>query len=195
MAPRKTSAQRRVEKAPASAFRKLSKTELGKLGLSLKSERYVETGKRVTKNTLSISKRSFTVKQRGMGPEALAEAHAEARVPYLSKSTQAAAEKQRKTRLAKPLSEKRSAEAQRKFERDAAKTDRVCPRPEAIRKSGKRAGQRPAPYNVNQAQRSTVNDLFRRKLAGEWIAPGEWHMLMDFAHTTNSPYLSRLMIS
>ena len=130
-----------------------------------------------------------------MGPEAWPKRTPKPAFRIVSKATQAAAEKQRKTRLAKPLSEKRFAEAQRKFERDAAKTDRVCPRPEAIRKSGKRAGQRPAPYSVSQAQRSTVNDLFRRKLAGEWIAPGEWHMLMDFAHTTNSPYLSRLMIS
>ena len=44
MAPRKTRAQRRVENAPASAFRKLSKIELGKLGLSRKAERYVESG-------------------------------------------------------------------------------------------------------------------------------------------------------
>ena len=96
MAPRKTAAQRRVEKAPASAFRKLSKAELGKLGLSLKSERYIETGKRVTKNTTTISKRSFTVKQFGAGPEKLSAARAEGAYPYKSKASQAAAEKQRK---------------------------------------------------------------------------------------------------
>lgn len=122
MATRKTSAQRRVEKAPASAFRKLNKTELGKLGLSLKSERYVETDKRVTKNTLTISKRSFTVKQFGAGPEKLVEARAEGRIPYRSKATQAAAEKQRRTRLKRPLSEKHSGEAYRRFERKPRKS-------------------------------------------------------------------------
>ena len=57
------------------------------------------------------------------------------------------------------------------------------------------AGKHPGSYAVSETQRSTVSDLFRRKLAGEYLDNGEWHMLMDFAYSTNSPYLPRLMMS
>jgi hypothetical protein len=75
MSTKKTRTQRRIESAPASAFRKLRKTELSKLGLSPKSERYIEIGKRVSKNTTTISKRALTTKRFGAGPEKLAAAH------------------------------------------------------------------------------------------------------------------------
>jgi len=40
-------------------FRKLSPAELRKIGASPKSERYIQTGKRVTKSTGTISRRAY----------------------------------------------------------------------------------------------------------------------------------------
>jgi hypothetical protein len=52
----------RVERKGAEEFRKLSPTELEKIGKSRKSERYVERGARLTKKTPTISKRQFARK-------------------------------------------------------------------------------------------------------------------------------------
>ena len=59
----RTDATRRVAAAPANAFRKLTKSELIKIGASPKSERYIEIGKRITKTATTISHRAHDLKR------------------------------------------------------------------------------------------------------------------------------------
>ncbi len=70
MANRKSPVKRRAKKAPLlirpNDFRKLTKSELSKLGLGERSERYVsKDAKRVTTRTRTISKRQYLKGQRG----------------------------------------------------------------------------------------------------------------------------------
>jgi hypothetical protein len=61
-----TRASGRVAATPSEGFRKLAPAELKRLGLPLKSERYVElNAKRVTKVTPTLSKRQFYQKKLG----------------------------------------------------------------------------------------------------------------------------------
>jgi len=197
MSTKKTRTQQRIESAPASAFRKLSKTELSKLGLSSKSERYIEIGKRVSKNTTTISKRAFTIKRFGAGPEKLAAAHKEGDLIYKSRQTQEAAEKQKITRGLKkkerilkeedkPLSKKQIDAAYRRFEREVSKPHKVTPSPWASHRYT---------YRVSEAMRSRLPDLYRRKIAGEYISDGDWQVLADEAHRLADPMLARILKS
>jgi hypothetical protein len=197
MTAKKTRTQRRIESAPASAFRKLSKTELSKLGLSSKSERYIEIGKRVSKNTTTISKRAFTIKQYGAGPEKLAAPHKEGDLIYKSRKTQEAAEKQKITRglkkkerilkeEEKPLTKQQIDVAYKRFEREVSKPHKVTPTPWASHRYT---------YRVSEAMRSRLPDLYRRKIAGEYIRDGEWQVLADEAYRLKDPMLARILKS
>lgn len=63
-------AAKRISRAPASAFRPLTAAEKARLGISPKTRRYVEAGKRVTKKSPTISERQFREKQTGSTLEA-----------------------------------------------------------------------------------------------------------------------------
>jgi hypothetical protein len=197
MSTKKTRTQRRIESAPARAFRKLSKTELSKLGLSPKSERYIEIGRRVSKNTTTISKRAFTIKRFGTGPEKLAAAHKEGELIYKSRRTQEAAEKQKitrglmkKERILKeedePLTKKQIDAAYRRFEREVFKPHKVTPSPWASHRYT---------YRVSETMRSRLPDLYRRKIAGEYIQNGEWQVLADEVYRLKDPMLARILKS
>lgn len=198
MAKKKTAAEKRVAAAPATAFRKLSTTELEKLGFSSKSARYIEIGKRIARGVKTISKRIFTVKKTGASPEALARAHAEGDLIYKSRKTQEAAEKQkltrgreRETRLAeKPLAPLTSKQIDRKaadFEKRLIEVKRVAPGPRATRSREY--------YRVSQDMRARMPDLMRRKLAGERLADGAWHQLVDTMRAVRHPDLARVLKS
>lgn len=206
MATKKTAAQKRVQSAPASAFRKLSKTELVKLDLPAKSERYIEIGKRVSKNTTTISKRAFTTKLLGAGPEKLAAARAEGVYPYKSKASQAAAEKQRTTRaLARkerfqqasypPLTGKQIDIATKRFESGIGQIQTVRSERWAARATGRNGGTVAATYRLSGEMKGRLPDLYRRKLDGEHLPDGDWHVLADAASTAKDPMLARIMKS
>lgn len=173
--------------APASAFRKLKPAELSAMGLSPKSERYFLIASKRPSIASTISKREFTKKKFGAGPEQLVRARAEGERLYKSAETRTAAEKQRETRARKPLSEKRLSQELRRAERQAVKSEFAEARPGAGKKGGR--------YQLSASARGAIPDLMRRKLAGEWIDDGDWHMLADWAYAHKSPMLSRILLS
>jgi hypothetical protein len=198
MSKKKTAAEKRIASAPASAFRKLTKTELGKLGFSPKSERYIEIGRRPAKNVKTISKRSFTIKKTKITPEAAAKAHAEGELFYKSRKTQEAAEKQKITRerqrenklTEKSLLSLTSKQIDRDvatFEKRLQNTSRVTPGPNSTRPR--------EPYKINVSTRSRLPDLARRKLNGERLLDGDWHMLADAYRAAGGPNLAHILKS
>jgi len=188
----KTAAQRRIAAAPAGAFRKLTKAELTKLGLLTKSARYIETGKRVTRTTTTISRRAFVKKSEGASFEELSRQRSEGERPYRSKKSQAQAEKQRETRFQKGGQNSKRAQAEtRRVERQAQKLDTVSPPSSVIRADGSTV----QPYRVSRYMRDAFSDLRRRKLAGEFLADGDWHIMADMARATNDKRLPRLLSS
>lgn len=189
-----TRAQTRIAKAAPATLRKLTKSELEKLGYSPKSERYIEIGKRIWKNAVTISKRAFTTKVFGAPPEALAAARAEGRIPYRSKATQAAAEKQKITRAKKPLAPA-TVDAVVKKARKASTSGVRVTIPEDVHAKRGRKGLRPRSYNISDAQAAKMPDLIRRKMEGAFLDDGEWHQMVDFARAANLPHLNRLLIS
>ncbi len=197
MATKKTRTQQRIESAPAGAFRKLNKTELSKLGLSSKSERYIEIGKRLFKNAITISKRAFTIKRHGAGPEKLAAARQEGELLYKSRKTQEAAEKQKITRGLKKkeriLKEEEKPLAKRELDRAYARFEKEVSRPHSVTPSP--WANQHKPYRPTEAMRTRLPDLYRRKLAGEHIPDGEWHVLADEANRTKDPMLARILKS
>jgi len=193
-----TAAEKRIAAAPASAFRKLTKAELEKLGFSPKSERLIESGRRIARGVKTISKRLFTFKNTDSTPEAIAEAHAEGRIPYKSQQTQEAARKQkvtrereRETRLAgkslAPLTSKQIDGKVAEFEKQLTKVKRVSPGPHATRPRGY--------YRVNASTRARMPDLLRKKLAGEWVPDGDWQQLADAMRAAKHPDLARVLKS
>jgi hypothetical protein len=192
-----TAALRRVAAAPASAFRRLSKTELSQLGLSPKSERFIEIGKRVSKNTTTISKRAFTVKQLGAGPEKLAEARAEGRYPYKSEKTKEAAEKQKRThgrrREEKLRSEEQTLLTAGEIERDAREFEKWLAGPVKT-KPGPNA-TRPDAYKISPTRKSRLPDLLRRKASGEFLPDGDWHQFIDAYRAYGGKNLGRVLRS
>ncbi len=198
MARKLTRAEKRIAGAKAADFRKLTKAELEKLGHSAKSSRYIEIGKRVAKNTKTISKRLFTVKMTGASPEALARAHAEGELIYKSRETQKAAEKQRltreklrETRLVEkqfaPLTLKQIDRKSADFEKRLTGIDRVKPGPHAKRPRDN--------YRVSTNERARMPDLLRKKLAGEHLPDGDWHQLADMMRAAKHPDLARVLKS
>jgi hypothetical protein len=192
-----SAALRRVAAAPAEAFRKLTKSELQKLGYSEKSERYIEAGKRVSNNTTTISKRAFTVKRFGAGPEKLAEARNEGRIPYKSKRTQEAAEKQKRTRGQK-REEKLRTQTQRpltgrEIERSSAGFEHKLSNVTSIN-AGPNA-TRPGSYRVPTGSKPRIVDDYRRKLAGEFIPDGRYQMMLDAARAAGAPHFGLLLQS
>lgn len=93
---------RRLAAKPASGFVKLTPTQLEKLGFTRKSERYIETGKRVTKKSVTISKNQFRFKQTGFTPEKLAQEHRAGTREYTpgNHKTAAAVEAQARAQIA-----------------------------------------------------------------------------------------------
>jgi hypothetical protein len=198
MSKKKTVAEKRLAAAPASAFRKLTKTELEKLGFSLKSERYIEIGKRVAKNAKTISKRLFTVKKTGLSPEAAAKAHSEGELLYKSRKTQEAAQKQKTTRERQrenKLKEKSSSLLTAKqieydvaaFEKRLRNTSRFVPGPHSTRPR--------EPYKISDRNLKRLPDLARRKHAGETLPDGDWHMLADAYRAAGGSNLARILKS
>jgi hypothetical protein len=198
MAKKKTAAEKRIAAAPASSFRKLTRTELEKLGLSPKSERFIEIGKRIARNTKTISKRLFTIKKTGVSPEARAIAHAEGELIYQSRKTQEAAKKQKQTRekqrfekqLEKPIKDltaKQIDRAAASFGKKASKVKAITP--------GINSTRERVPYRVRHFMRERMEDLYRRKLSGEFITDGDWHQPADFVQAANDLNLARIMQS
>ncbi len=199
MARKLTRAEKRIAGAKAADFRKLTKAELEKLGHSAKSSRYIEIGKRVAKNTKTISKRLFTVKMTGASPEALARAHAEGELIYKSRKNQDAAEKQRRTRLKqkvernakreleladrkyKPLSAKQSERATFNFEKKVSNIRYAQPGLNAREKQSWRVSR----YIGDQA----VND-YRQKVSdpNHFVPHGRYQNLLDIARAAGDPY-------
>ncbi len=206
MAKKKTAAQKRIEAAPASEFRRLSKTELEKLGYSSKSARYIEIGKRIARGVKTISKRLFTVKKTGASPEAMARAHAEGELIYKSRKTQAAAEKQRKSRLEqktkrnakleleladkkyKPFSAKQAERAAFNFEKKVSNLKYAQP--------GARARDTRS-WRISQLSRDQAVDVYRRKLGDPsyWAPNGDYHNMLDIARAAGDPNIGRLLQS
>jgi hypothetical protein len=206
MSKKKTAAEKRIATAPASAFRKLTKTELEKLGFSPKSERFIEVGKRIAKNVKTISKRLFTIKKTGLSPETAAKAHSEGELLYKSRSTQIAAEKQRKTRLRqkaergeqrelkladkryRPLTAKQIDLENSFFAKRASALRYAQPGPNAIH---------PEPWLITRPISEQAISDHRRKLAdpSDRLPDGRWHRMIDIARASNDPNIGRLLQS
>ena len=198
MSKKKTAAEIRIAAAPASAFRKLTKIELEKLGFSPKSERYIEVGKRIAKNVKTISKRLFTIKKTGLSPETAAKAHSEGELLYKSRKTQEAAEKQKTTRkrqrLKKQLAEPVKDLTSKEIERAAANFGKKIANVREIR-PGVNSTRPRTPYKPTWFNQNRLQDLYRRKLSGERLADGDWHQLADYVQTVNDPNIARIMQS
>jgi hypothetical protein len=149
----------------STRLRKLTKSEHIRLGLKPSRELHVDASlKRITKRTRLYSKAAAIKLRTGMHPTKLAAAHRAGELPYKSV---AAAEQAAKTR------------ATRKVRRDVRKIEKVR-HPDGYQ------------YTPTDAQKNDFIELRKRKLAGEWIADGEWHGMMDVAQAANDPQVTLL---
>jgi hypothetical protein len=168
-----------LEKLAATDLRKLSPAELAKIGESPKAERYVQKGKHVRKGVKTVSKRQYLKKQtaerEGAKPVSLekaAERRQSGEYRYSTVASETQAQRQSETRRV------RSAER---------KGDALT----RVRNSNPRRKART--YKIKNPGR--YKQLSRRKLAGEYLDDGDWHLLIDIARGVNDPRLPQFLKS
>jgi len=166
---------RRLARKPAQQFHKLSPSELEKLGLSPKAERYAETGaKRITRKTPTISKRQFLTKQRGgVTLEKRAEEYRSGERTYANPAQRAAASGRREKAALKRRIKALDVIENMNPHRLAAD------------------GTRPT-YKIGNETKTSFFVNRQRKLKGEWIDEGDWHEMMDIANAANDPDIETL---
>jgi hypothetical protein len=169
---------KRIEARPTTEFRKLAKSELAKLGLSPKSERYIPEGAKF-KASATISKRQFVQKRAGgVSLEQLARERAAGVRGYKSESSKAQAAKQRTTRAA--------------LRNVRTLTKVSVPGDIWAGRSDARKTKHPREYRVTQTMKDRFIDLRRQKLAGRELEDGDWHYMIDMARAAGDPMLDRL---
>jgi hypothetical protein len=171
-------------------FRKLSPDELRKIGSSPKSERYIETGKRVTKSTRTISRRAHEQARLGTTLEKAVRQRQRGERPYKTMATKEAARKQRRTR--DPF----IAEFERRA-RDRRLTHLHPPTHRGKRRITYEREAHAKPYRLPDARRARLARLRQDKLdTGEDIEDwGDWKAVVDLSRMTKDPHLPRLLKS
>ena len=176
-----------------SDYRRLSPDENELQGHSRKARHYVLKGvKRVTKRTTSISARSHeTLRTRQLyglaSPEIATKAREHGGLTYRSEQARVTAQKNKDAAYLKKL--RRDIEdAARRHERIAEYAGPGEPKP-ATKQVGK--GRRSYPvrtgFRAKEWHAGYVEDLRERKLAGEELDNGDWHMMMDYAERFKDP--------
>jgi hypothetical protein len=167
-------------RAPShSDYRRLTPDENERQGFTRKARRYVlKTVQKLTKRLPSISARQHetlrTQQEYGLAkPEVATAARQQGALTYKSASARETAAKGRDSVFKRRLPIE--------IERSAAKGARI---PE-YGKSGHRKGR--GGYRVRRKHAPHVADLRLRRLDGEYLDNGDWHLLIDFAEYYGDP--------
>jgi hypothetical protein len=175
-------------RAPSYAdYRRLTPDENERQGFTRKARRYVlKTIQKLTKRSPTISARQHetlrTQQEYGLAkPEVATAARQQGALSYKSASARETAAKGRDSVFKRRLPIE--------IERSAAKGARI---PEHG-KSGHR--KRRGGYRVRRKHAPQVADLRRRRLEGEYLENGDWHLLIDFAEYYGDPKRALLRAS
>jgi hypothetical protein len=170
---------RELERLAAADLRKLAPAELTSINESPKAERYIQKGKRVRKGVRTVSKRQYLKKQtaerEGVKPVSLEKAARQRREGEYRYSTAA-----------------REAQAKRQsFTKRAKAAERKGDRLQRVESSNPRRKART--YKIKNPGR--YKELATRKLAGDYLDDGDWHLLVDIARGLGDPRLPLFMKS
>jgi hypothetical protein len=178
----------KLARAPAHAdYRRLTPDENERQGFTRKARRYVlKTVQKLTKRSQTISARRHETlraqQEYGLAkPEIATEARQRGALSYKSASAREIAAKGRDSAFKRRLPIE--------IERSAAKGVRI---PE-YGKSGRRKGR--GSYRVRRKHAPHVADLRQRRLEGEYLDNGDWHLLIDFAEYYGDPKRALLRAS
>lgn len=178
---------RQVEKDALSEFRRASPVENVLLGFSPKARRYVKKGGRVTRRTRSISARQAETKrvkeQYGFAsPEIATKAREGGALSYRNAQARETAQRTKDAAYLKKL--------HRQIEQAAERGERIPehgkPTTKRIRK-GRRTFEVHTGFRAQYRHADRVVDWRERKLAGETLDDGDWHMMMDYAERFKDP--------
>jgi hypothetical protein len=182
---------------PHEALRRASPTENVRMGFTPKARRYVKAGVKVTKATASVSARQAETKRvrerYGLAsPEIATKAREHGALSYKNAHAESAAQKNRAAAYGRRLG--------REIERAARRGERIPeyagpndPKPLTKRvRKGRRTFTVRTGFQARQSHVGRMMELRQRKLAGEELDNGDWHMLMDYAEYFGDPERSRL---
>jgi hypothetical protein len=178
-----------ARKIDPTKWRKLSPSELAKLGAPPKSERYVHAGtKRITARTPTISRRAYEQSRLGTTLEKAVQQRQSGERSYKTMATKEAARKQRATRQAIIEAQKFTETFERRTHN--RKIRHLHPPP---RRYTREAHARS--YRLRDEMRYELPDLRARKLRGEYLSWDRWKGLVDFGRRANDPALPLLLKS
>jgi hypothetical protein len=170
---------RELERLAAADLRKLTPAELISINESPKAERYIQKGKRVRKGVRTASKRQYLKKQtaqrEGAKPVSLEKAarqRHEGEYRYSTAASEAQAKRQSFT--------KRANAAERKGDR-LQRVESSNPRRKA------------RTYKIKNPGR--YKEVAMRKLDGDYLDDGDWHLLVDIARGVGDPRLPQFLKS
>lgn len=170
--------------AGLNAYRRLTPQENIKAGYTLLARHYVlETTKKITEKTPTLTHRQYRTRQERerhgvASPEIATRAREAGAIPYRSGRAAETAGKIRRSAYVKRL--------HREILKAAQNGDRIneYSGPGEIKRdrSGNRRGFKAQVWHANY-----VEDLRERKLTGEQLDNGDWHMMMDYAERFKDP--------
>jgi len=181
---RKRARSRLLDSVSYNAFRRLTPQENIKAGHTLLARHYVlKITKHVTKKTSTISARQYRKKQEH-------ERHGVASPEIATRAREAGTILYRSGRAAETASKIRRSAYVKRLHREILKAAQNGERineysgPGEIKRdrSGKRRGFKAQVWHANY-----VEDLRERKLTGEELDNGDWHMMMDYAERFKDP--------
>jgi|SRR5271166_685067 len=167
---------KKIEAAPASAFRRLHPKELKKLEYSAKSKRYALKGAAINKNTITISERQWRNKEAAQyneTPETLPAARRRGEVGYRTAAQKEATAKAVKTRFRNSVRRRVQGGVGDNIEGYGGKHS----------------------YRITRPMADHFEEWRNRKLAGEWLDDGTWHAMIDIARRYNDPEIGMLRAS
>jgi hypothetical protein len=191
--PPRPGSSKRLASVSHDALRRASPAENVKMGFGPKARRYVKAGVvKVRKSTASVSARQAETKRvravYGLhSPEVATKAREHGGLTYQSEQARVTAQRTKDAAYLKKLRRQIEAAAKR-HERIAeyAGPGERKPETKQIRK-GRRSYSVRTGFQAKDWHASYVEDLRERKLAGEELENGDWHMMMDYAEQFKDP--------
>jgi hypothetical protein len=176
-----------------SDYRRLSPDENERQGHSRKARHYVlKSVKRVTSRTPSISARAHeTLRTRQLhglaSPEIATKAREHGALTYRSEQARNTAQRNKEAAFVKKL-HRQIEDAARRHERitEYAGPGERKPATKQVRKGRKSYSLRTG-FQAKDWHASYVVDLRERKLSGEELDNGDWHIMMDYAERFKDP--------
>ena len=163
------------------------------MGFTPKARRYVKAGAKVTKATASVSARQAETKRvravYGMAsPEIATKARERGALSYRTAQARETAQKTKDAAYLKKL-RRQIEDAAKRGERinEYAGPGELKPETKRVRKGRRYYTATRTGFRAREWHGSYVEDLRERKLAGEDLENGDWHMMMDYAERFKDP--------